>query len=111
MAKKKEKPLNVFIPEYRINKKRFDVFIPEHNLGIEYDGIQHFKDFKNGYFGNSKIKDIKRRDLEKNQYCKFNRIKLIRIPYTMIDSVENIIVREHTKDFPRSLNYSEKLLS
>ena len=48
---------------------------------IEYQGEQHYKARKNGYFNQEKVDKIKTRDLEKRQYCKNNNIKLIEIPY------------------------------
>lgn len=58
-------------------------------MGIEYDGIQHFKPVK--YFGGYKtFEDQKRRDNEKNEYCIENNITLLRIPYTETD-IEHLI--------------------
>jgi hypothetical protein len=64
----------------------FDFYLPEHNICIEFDGVQHFT--SNCYFGgkernNEKLfEDIKIRDNIKNVYCEKNNIKLIRIKYT-----------------------------
>ena len=58
----------------------FDFYLSEHNMCIEYDGIQHFESVK--YWGgdeNLKIRQL--RDCIKNQYCFINNIKLIRIRY------------------------------
>ena len=55
-----------------------DFYIPEYNLAIEYDGQQHFKDvprFK------SNLKENQIRDSIKNNFCKTNKITLVRIPY------------------------------
>ena len=63
------------------HKLRFDFYLPNHNCCIEYDGIQHFEPRE--YFGGEEeFKKIQERDNIKNQYCKDNNIKLIRIPYT-----------------------------
>ena len=71
----------------------FDFYIPSLNLCIEYDGEQHYKI---GKFNNTllDLMNLKRRDNIKNQYCKENNIKLIRIPYYEYDNIEKILKRE-----------------
>ena len=60
-------------------KLPFDFYLPEYNILIEYDGEHHFK----RAFGQSEEKLIlqKQYDEIKNQWCKENNVKLIRIPY------------------------------
>ena len=58
---------------------RFDFYLPDYNCCIEYDGEQHFKE---STFFREDLKEIQKRDNIKNEYCKQNDIKLIRIPYT-----------------------------
>lgn len=68
---------------------RFDFYLLDENICIEYDGQQHFQPIK--YFGGvEKFKKVKENDSIKNKYCKNNNIKLIRIPYTT-DNVENFL--------------------
>lgn len=66
-----------------LKHKRFlayDFYIPEKNLLIEYDGLQHFKPIE--YFGGEEaFKDRQFKDSLKNEYAKQNNIDLIRIPY------------------------------
>ena len=63
----------------------FDFYIPEYNLCIEYDGEQHFKpiDFsgKGEEWAFNKFSITQAHDNIKNQYCKDNNIRLLRIPY------------------------------
>lgn len=63
-----------------INKLPFDFHLPDFDILIEYDGIQHFEPVK--LFGGKKefIK-TKKKDKIKNEYCYNNNIHLIRIPY------------------------------
>ena len=71
-------------------KLPFDFYLPEHNTLIEYDGKQHFKIIE--YFdGRSWFMKRNHRDKLKNKYCIDNNIKLIRIPYTDYNDVENIL--------------------
>lgn len=73
-----------------INPLRFDFYLPEMNLCIEYDGKQHFElcDF---FMNEVEFENLKRRDLIKNIYCKENSIDLLRIKYTDFDNIERII--------------------
>lgn len=60
---------------------------------IEYDGIQHFEPVE--YFGGQK--QFERQQLHdkiKDDYCKEQGIKLIRIPYWEIDNIEQILTEE-----------------
>lgn len=69
-----------------LSKLAFDFFIPNANLIIEYDGIQHFKPIK--LFGGEKeFEKTKIRDQIKNDYCLKNKIELIRISY--LDDITN----------------------
>lgn len=62
------------------NKLRFDFYLPDYNICIEYDGIQHFE-VNTGWNTQEKFEYTKKSDNIKNQYCKGNNIKLIRISY------------------------------
>jgi len=67
----------------------FDFYLPNFNICIEYDGEQHF----GKWFTKIKIdfNIIKLHDNIKNEYCKNNNIKLIRIPYTKINKINTIL--------------------
>lgn len=68
----------------------FDVYIPSLNLCIELDGKQHFE--INEFFGGEEgLKERKIRDKIKTKYCKENNIKLLRIPYTKFDNIEEVL--------------------
>jgi very-short-patch-repair endonuclease len=63
----------------------FDFYLPELDVIIEYDGEQHFHPL-NWFGGEEAFKTQKLRDNQKDEYCKNNNIKLIRISY--LDDVE-----------------------
>lgn len=76
---------------------------------IEYDGEQHFKpvDFagKGKEWAKRSLNNIKARDQIKNNYCKDNAIKLLRIPYWEFENIENILIHyliEPIEDFKGS---------
>lgn len=60
---------------------RFDFYLPEYNIIIEYDGEQHFKPIFS-FDSKESFEQRQKHDIEKNQYCFNNNITLIRIPYT-----------------------------
>jgi len=57
---------------------------------IEYDGIFHYEKI---YVGDG-FETLKLHDKLKNEYCKNNNIKLLRIPYWEFDNIEEILIRE-----------------
>lgn len=82
-----------FVREKRFEKckdKRplpFDFYLPEYNTCIEFDGQGHFEP-KFGY--DSFLKTLLH-DGMKNNYCLWNNIRLIRIPYWEGHNIEEII--------------------
>lgn len=71
-----------FLPQYRqkwLGKMSLDFYLPQYNIAIECQGIQHF--FKSGgensYFTDKKIQLIKKRDKKKKILCEQNGIKLL----------------------------------
>jgi very-short-patch-repair endonuclease len=72
-------------------KLPFDFYLPKNNVCIEYDGAQHYIPV----WGEDDLKKVQNNDKIKNQYCKKNGIKLIRIPYTMKkEDIEPYILQE-----------------
>ena len=59
---------------------KFDFYIEDKYI-IEFDGDQHFRPRKHGFFTQERFKEIREHDLIKNKYCFDNNIPLIRIPY------------------------------
>ena len=74
----------------------FDFYLFDYNILIEYDGQQHFEivDF---YGGLDKFIDTKIRDTIKNEYCRKNNIRLVRIPYWDFNEIEMILIKELNK--------------
>jgi len=67
-------------PKY--NKLRFDFFIPEKNILIEYDGEHHYAPVNKYRRAQQTHKQTVIHDKIKNKYCIDNDIQLVRIPYT-----------------------------
>lgn len=88
-----------YLTEYKIDNLvspfsgeplRFDFYLPKQNLYIEYDGEQHFVPFRYSN-GLEKFERTQKLDKHKNEFCKVNGLELIRIKYTDIDLIDNIL--------------------
>ena len=70
---------------------KFDFYLPDKNILIEYDGIQHFEEntFFTGSTNNSHeaLSYTHNHDEYKNKWCIENNIILIRIPYTHLEKI------------------------
>lgn len=85
----KQKTFDDLISERKCDKLYFDIAIYQKeklSYLIEYDGIQHFE---NGHFKDTFIKTHKN-DLIKNKYCFDNNIPLIRIPYDVEYTIDDL---------------------
>lgn len=69
-----------------MQKYRYDFFLPQYNIIIEYDGEQHTKPIKQ-WGGLEELKRIQKRDKIKTNYCLDNGITIIRIPYTHSNNI------------------------
>jgi len=77
----------------------FDFYLPDHNMCIEYNGIQHYEPVK--YFGGKKAFEIiKKRDNIKRKFCDKNQINMINIKYDNIS--KEIILSELRKSAHRN---------
>lgn len=72
---------------------RFDFYLPDYNLLIEYDGEQHFVN-RNHWRSKNKFKLTQKRDNIKNIWAKDNNYRLLRIPYTDIKNIDKILSLE-----------------
>ena len=67
------------------NKLPFDFYLQDYNLIIEFDGQHHFKPIW------SNFETIKLHDKIKNEYCRNNKIELIRISYLEQNNLKQIL--------------------
>lgn len=69
---------------------KFDFYLPDYNLCIEFQGAQHYKSVD--YFGGVEMfEKAQKRDNIKRDYCKSNGISLLEIPYTEMNNIANIL--------------------
>jgi very-short-patch-repair endonuclease len=82
---------------------RFDFYLTELNICIEFDGVHHFPEDK--HFGGNKpawyskmdFEGIKYRDRLRDEYCAKVGIEMIRIPYWEKDNINAILSKRLSK--------------
>jgi very-short-patch-repair endonuclease len=62
------------------NNLRFDFYLPDYNIAIEFDGVFHYSSARQ-----------KSNDRQKNMCCLKNNVNLLRIPYWEMNNVGKII--------------------
>ena len=68
----------------------YDFYLPDYNLFIEYQGIQHYKPID--FFGGEKsFKNQQKNDELKRMYAKKNSIELLEISYIDFNNIEQIL--------------------
>jgi hypothetical protein len=76
----------------------FDFYIPSKNIVIEFQGEQHYRpiDFagRGSEWAEKMYKENIARDNFKREYCKARGIKMVEIPYFMLDQIGDIIDTE-----------------
>lgn len=88
-----QKSFNDCVNDKTGRKLVFDFYLPKQNICIEYDGKQHYFPIK--FFGGVKeFNDITYKDNIKNEFCKNNNIKLIRISYKDKNNVEKLLYEQ-----------------
>lgn len=99
---KGERKIIIFLQEHQIvfqKEKRFawqshplfryDFYLPDYNLIIEYHGRQHYEETK--YFTQD-LQEIQKHDMIKRQEAESNGITLITIPYTEYNNIDTILL-------------------
>lgn len=95
----------VYIREHKLPKSnfRFDFFLPDLNVLIEYDGKQHY--VETGYLGGKdKLAKNKENDKLKNMLASSYNIPLIRIKYTEFNTLENYLLLNISKIYRYKVN-------
>lgn len=79
---------------------RIDIYFPKYNIGVEYDGAQHFIPVSK-FGGELTLQKVQQRDKKKNKICKESGCVLFRVPYTyknedyekLVDDITEIIMK------------------
>lgn len=82
--------------------QRFDIYFPDHNIAIEYNGEQHYKPIKL-FGGEIGLKNTMDRDSLKRYKCKQNNCKLFELKYdykikdykNLINAIDAIIINKN----------------
>ena len=75
-----------------LGKQRIDIAIPSLNIGIEYDGRQHFIPIEK-FGGELEFQKTIKRDKTKNELCKTNNFKLFRLRYDYSEDNLNDVIQ------------------
>ena len=85
-------PQKTFIGCKSKAKLKFDFWLPDYGMCIEYDGEQHFGVVRNWHDNDDKYQRRKTHDQIKEQWCYSNDIVLLRIPYLDKKNIEDILL-------------------
>lgn len=88
------------------NKRKlpFDFYIPMFNIIVEYDGIGHYKPIRPTESFSKSFNNTLYNDSIKTKYCEQNNIKLVRIPYTSFNEIEQILEKELSPYLRKEVN-------
>lgn len=76
-----------------------DIFIEEVNIGIEYQGIQHYKPVEH-WGGKEALKELKKRDSCKKKLCEAQEVQLVYFKYN--EGLSDDFVLTKLKPFMKS---------
>lgn len=80
-------------------KLRFDFYLPDYNLCIEYNGKQHYESTSEiGWNTPEALKDLQKRDNIKKEYCAKNNIKLWIIPYWEQQNINEEYIQKNIEE-------------
>lgn len=73
---------------------KFDFFLSDLNILIEYNGEQHYTYRSNGWNNEENFKATQERDRQKAEWCKENNFPLLIIPYTDFNILDEDYLQE-----------------
>ena len=79
--------------QYKIDNYKVDFYLPNSNIIIEFNGIQHYEPVEH-FGGKEKFIQQQYRDKYIQDYCIQKNIKLIEISYLDYEQIENILMKE-----------------
>lgn len=71
---------------------RFDYFLPDYNLLIEFQGQHHYQPVNKGWRAKKVTKQTQLRDKIKRKYAFNNQIALLEIPYWEKNNITSILI-------------------
>lgn len=77
------------------NQLRYDFYLDDFNVLIEYDGQQHYKFFPRFHKNVEQFTIMQTRDIIKNEFAQANNIELLRIRWdgSILDEIESLLCR------------------
>ena len=86
---------------------RVDFYLPQENMMIEYNGIQHYEEVKHFHEKDNGFEKQRARDRKLKKWCEDNNIKLLVIKYTQKERIEEIL-KQHINLDKYEKNYTQK---
>lgn len=83
-----------------LNNLELDIFIEDLKIGIEYQGIQHYKEIKH-WGGTKGLEQRKFNDIRKKKLCEENGVTLIYFDYT--EQITNTYVRNKMSTITKNI--------
>ena len=80
----------IYQKKIALTQMRFDFYLEQYNLAIEFNGKQHYEPIEI-FGGNTRFQQQQQYDQAKIDYCKLNNIKLLIIKYTDLDRIDQIL--------------------
>lgn len=84
--------------DLRKGQLRYDFYLPDLNILVEYDSELHFQEISKFYKQHHNFSHARENDRIKNSYALSHHIPLYRIPYwnfTLLHNVNDILKEEH----------------
>lgn len=81
-----------------LKNRKYDFYLEDHNMLIEFDGLQHFQIYGNYTPDLETLEKNQKRDVEKTLFSIKNNIKLLRIHYNHVKYVDSIIEKSFAKE-------------
>lgn len=98
-----------FLDDKRISNYRFDFFLPEKNICIEFQGKQHMEYTKFFYKSRADFLKAQERDRRKISYCLAHNISLYCIPFWEIDQISSFKDITSEKFFVKSKFHNDEV--
>lgn len=94
----------IFEPEKKFSwseNKRYDFFLPQYNLVIEYMGIQHYKNIK--FYGKFQLDEIQNNDKYKKKQALSHNLQYLEISYENFSDIESILAQRLNVKHPEKV--------
>lgn len=83
------------------DKKRYDFYLPNYDLLIEYNGVQHYKDIK--FYGKYQLEEIQKIDKWKKEQALLHDFNFYEISYEDFEKIEDLLAQRLNIEYPTGI--------